>query len=260
MKNVLFCGCSYPAGAGFPFGHNDPSLWVNLLHKHGKFSNCQLTNASKSARSNSGIFQDAVYNLGTIHYDYAVICWTSVPRYELELGVETYSTKQLFTPNGPITKDINLNQISYSKEYLSKIRDRFTSLVSDHYEILQIVHYVNALINLSARLGTKIFFVNSICPWDQYYFDKLENVLPDNYTYFTKKLINIENRSDQEIIAIYNKIHNEYNQIGGIQKHYWLNLYQSLRSMRVDVNQDSLHPGILSNKLYFEYLNDSIKL
>lgn len=259
MKKVLFCGCSYTSGYGFKLGKDEPNLWVNLLHTQGKFANCELTNASVPGRSNSGIFQDAVYNLVKDRYDYAVVNWTSVPRYELELGVETYTTRQLFTPNG-VMFDVDVNQATYTKQYLSEIRDRFVSLATDHYEILTSVYYVNALVNLSSRLNTKIFFVNAICPWDKNYFVKLDNVLPNNYTNYTKKLINIDNRDDDEIFKIYNKIHNEYKAAGGIQEQHWLNLYSSLRSIRIDVNEDNIHPGIKSNQKYFKFLNQFIEL
>lgn len=259
MKKVLFCGCSYVYGLGFELERNEPNLWVNLLKSQGKFKNFELINTSWPGRSNSGIFQDAVYNLTNNNYDYAVIAWTSIPRFEFELGIETYTTKQVFIPNGPC-QNIGLNNVMYTKAYLEEIRDRFLSLVCDHYEIVNLVYYVNALVNLSNKLGTKIFFVNSLCPWDQNYFTKLTDVLPNKYTDYTKKLINVDNRDDKETFAIYNKMHDQYNQSGNIQEKHWLNLYNSLRSLQVDFNNDSLHPGIKSNQIYFELLNQSIEL
>lgn len=260
MKKVLFCGCSYTQGACFDLEHREPGLWVNLLHQQGKFSNFELTNVAVPGRSNSGIFQDAVYNLVNTQYDYAVVTWTSMPRYEVVLGVETYSTRRLFAPNVKFSEDVHCNDISYSKNYLQKINDRFTALATHYKEILDLVYYVNSLVNLSKKLGTKVFFVNGLCPWDTDYFVRLDNVLPCQYTEFTKKLLNIDNRDDEEIFVLYNKIHQEYSQIGGIRQEHWLNLYNSLRSLCIDVNNDKVHPGIKSNQLYFELLNQQITL
>lgn len=94
--------------------------------------------------------------------------------------------------------------------------------------------------------GIKIFFI------------KKENVLPYDYTYYTKKILNIANRDDDEIYALYNKIHSEYNSIGGIQESRWLNLYNSLGKNKIDVNSDRIHPGYESNQKYFKFLSQAL--
>lgn len=259
MKKVLFCGCSYTSGVGFELGSKEPQLWVNLLHQQGKFSGCELVNVALSGRSNSGIFQDAVYNLTLNHYDYAVVAWTSMPRYELDLGIETHSTRCVFHPNG-IMRDVWCSDISYSKEYLQEINNRLTTLASYHREISNLIYYVNALINLSNKIQTKIFFVNSMCPWDNNYFKKVKAQLPSNYTDFTKQILYAEHRDDEAVFVLYNKIHQEYEQAGGIQQQHWLNLYSSQQSLKIDVASDNRHPGIKSNHIYFELLNSQIAL
>lgn len=255
MKKILFCGCSYVKGTGFELEKNEPNLWVNLMHKH-RFNDFLLINSSLEGRSNSGIFQDAVFNLTNDAYEYAFVCWTSMPRYELSLGLETYATRAVFsTVINQI--DHNLNDINYSKKYLQEISDRFTTLAHLHHEILNLLYYVNSLVNLSKKISTKIYFINSLCPWDLNYFLKLEDVLPDNYTNFTKKIINVDNRDDRQCYDLYQKIHLEYAHAGGIQEKHWLNLYQSLRSIQIDTNNDNRHSGIKSNHLFFDILNKS---
>lgn len=258
-KKLLVCGCSYVAGDGFDLHKDEPLLWVNLLHKNTSLNNHQLINAGRSGRSNSGIFQDAVYHMAREHIDVAIVAWTSMPRYELHLGIEKYDTNIMFLPAGPLY-DVNLNDVSYSKKYLESVRDRFLSLINLHYEILNLIHYVNSLINLAKLTNTQLFFVNSLCPWDSQYFEYLTDVLPSSYTDFTKKLLNVDNRDDEEIFLLYNKIHQEYIDAGSIQQQYWLNLYTSLRNLRIDTNNDNLHPGIESNQKYFELLSKSLNI
>lgn len=257
MKKILFAGCSYVSGCGFDLEKNEPSLWVNLLHQHTEFKLCKLVNCGTGGRSNQGIFLDSVHHLSQGDYEYAIVAWTSMPRYELELGLETYVTKAVFMPNSPL-RDYNLNGITYSKAYLKTIRDRFVTLAHLHFEILNLIYYVNSLIRLANLVNTKIFFVNSLCPWDRDYFNCMHSVLPEKYTEFTKKLINVNNRDDEEIFKIYNKMHKQYKDAGSIQEKHWLNLYNSLGDTRVDVNNDGLHPGIKSNQLYFETLTQAI--
>jgi hypothetical protein len=250
MRYTLFAGCSYTFGSGFLQEKSDPDLWVNILHKNVKeLSETHLLNVARGGRSNAGIFSDAVYNLVNYDCKYAFIEWTSCPRYELELGLEMYPTSQQFMPNAP-TRDHNLNDCTYSASYLESLRDRFTSLSHPHYEIKVILYYINSLVALAKITGTKIFFINGICPWDAEYFRQLYDVLPESYTKFTKNILNADNRSDDEIFLIYNKMHNEYKEHGGIQTEYWLNLYQSMISQRIDRNSDGLHPGKLSNQIY----------
>jgi hypothetical protein len=127
-----------------------------------------------------------------------------------------------------------------------------------HLEILNLLYYVNSITNLAKLTNTEVFFINGLGPWDDNYFNQLTNVLPNSYTEFTKKLLNIENRDDKQIFALYEKIHNEYTEAGGIQSEYWINLYQSMKSTIVDYNNDDLHPGVQSNQNYSKLFNQAV--
>ena len=255
MAYTLFSGCSYTYGSGFSLEKDDPFLWVNLLHSQNRYlSKTQALNVSDLGRSNDGIFQDTVDSLLKHNVRYALVEWSSMPRYRVSLGLELYHTRVDFIPNSPIT-DINLNDINYTSTYLNSIRDRFTALANYHYEICNVIKFTNALINLAKLTDTLIFFINGLCPWDENYFVKLHNVLPSDYTDFTKNLLNVYSRNDDEIFKLYDKIHNEYNAVGGIQQEHWLNLYRSMRSQRIDVNNDNQHPGIMSNQNYCNEFN-----
>ena len=258
MSKTIFCGCSYVEGTGFSQQKKEPNLWVNLLQGSEFLKDSELVNVGLAGRSNQGIFSDAVWHLVHDHYDYAFVCWTSVPRYEMELGLEEYVTRQVFIPNLQM-HDHHLNDVVYDKGYLSKINDRFVSLAHPHFEIVQLLFYINSLIKLADLVGTKLFFINSMCPWDAGYFNKMENVLPEKYTDFTKKNLNVCNRDDDDVFRIYDKMHKEYASTGGINEHHWLNLYQSLRLLLIDTNEDGVHPGIKSNQIFGDFLKSRLK-
>lgn len=260
MPKMLVAGCSYTSGYGFPDEKNEPGLWVNLLHRSlPEFYQCELVNIAKAGRSNQGIFQDAVWHLSRERYSYAIVAWTSMPRFEIDLGLELYATQQTFMANGAI-RTHNLNGLTYSGSYLEGIRDRLVTLVHLHREIANLLHYLNSLINLAKLQCTKIFFVNSICPWDEDYFDHRTDIMPNQTTEFTQNtIIGLENRSDQDFFLIYDKIHQEYRSTGGIQEPYWLNLYKSLRQSKIDTNQDQVHPGLQSNLNYFNTFNQALQ-
>ena len=248
MQYTLFSGCSFTAGSGFELEKSEPGLWVNLLHKK-VFKGTNLLNVSRGGRSNAGIFQDTVTALMSYSVRYAVVEWTNMPRYEVDLGFELYDTTQTFIPNAPC-RDHSLNQINYTSKYLNSIRDRFTSLAHNYNEILNLVEYTNTIRKLSIQTGTQVFFVNGLCPWDQDFFVRKTDVFPDKYTLYTQKLLFTDNRSDSEIFQLYNKMHSSFDSKGGVDQSIWLNLYQSMLSQSIDRNLDNLHPGLESNQLY----------
>jgi hypothetical protein len=254
MDITLFAGCSFTAGTGFDQGKDQPELWVNLLHKYNDILNqTELLNVSKSGRSNAGIFHDAVHAILHNNVKYAFVAWTNVMRYEISVGLECYETRTTFSL-GHKQIERNINCLSYPASYMQNINDRFTTLAHPHYEIANLVYYVNSLIKLCKLKQCQLFFVNAICDWDKDYFVKKHNVLPENYTEYTKQLISITTRNDNEIFKLYEKIHNEYKQAGGINSAEWLNLYQSFRSTQIDTNNDNLHPGLQSNFNYYQQL------
>jgi hypothetical protein len=254
MKYTLFAGCSYTAGAGFELEKNEPNLWANQLY-HKYFSHTTQLNVSRGGRSNAGIFQDTIKALLTYPVEYAIVEWTSVPRYELELGFETYPTRQCFVPNTQC-RDHLLNDINYTGAYLTSISERFTALAHDCYEISNLIDYVNTIVNLSQLTKTKVFFINGLCPWDYNFFNKKESVLPSEYTAYTQKILNTSSRDDFEVFQLYNTMHDNFMNLGGIHESLWLNLYSSMLANKIDVNNDNVHPGIKSNDLYFELFSE----
>ena len=260
MSISLFAGCSYTAGIGFDLLKSEPNLWVNLLHANNNLlKNTTLLNISVGGRSNAGIFQDVIDALLT-HNDiqYVFVNWTSMPRYEMSVGLELYPTRQVFIPGTKLINH-NLNDKTYTVKYLTKINDRFTSLANEHYEIINLVHYTNLIVKLCEIKNCQVFFINSLCPWDDKYFTKINNVLHIYYTTFTKDLLPVNSRDDEEIFKLYNMVHNDYDTVGGIHEDLWLNLYTSMRSMLVDTNNDGMHPGPTSNHIYYRHFSKSLE-
>jgi hypothetical protein len=111
-------------------------------------------------------------------------------------------------------------------------------------------------VRLSKLTNTKVFFINGLCPWDHDFFNKKESVLPSEYTAYTQKMLNTSNRDDGEVFQLYNIMHDNFINSGGIHESLWLNLYNSMLAHKIDVNNDNAHPGIKSNNLYFELFSN----
>lgn len=259
MSITLFAGCSYTAGVGFELEKNDPKLWVNLLYnKTDYLKQTTLLNVSKGGRSNAGIFQDAVWAILNHDVKYAFVAWTNCVRYEVSVGLECYATQVYFIP-GQVQVDRNVNNDLYPASYLQNINDRLTTLAHPHYEIVNLAYYVNSLTRICDMKKCKLFFINALCDWDENYFIKKQNTMPEDYTNYTKQLLSIKTRDDEEIVKLYEKMHNEYSQAGGICTDKWLNLYDSLRSNLIDTNNDNLHPGLQSNLNYFKQFSKALQ-
>jgi len=267
MKKVVFTGCSFTSGVGWAdvdpekssqiSVQHHPNLWVNLCHDQiSKLKKLKLINAGIGGASNTDIFQATVKEIGNHSNIDTIICqWTGMPRYNFSLGLELWPTNETIQNNLSRSKfSVNLsNGTRWSRKYLDDLLDRLLVLHHLHGEILKVVEYSNILKKLSKKLNIKLYFVNGICPWDQNYFVRLSNVLPEDYTPFTKKtILEIESRDDDTIFKLYKKIHDEYDQAGGIDPADWINLYDSMVRNTVDTNYDNEHPGTQSNQVFFQ--------
>jgi hypothetical protein len=272
MSKVVFAGCSFTAGSGWSdspdIAQTDPRLWVNLCHTQiNELSSLELVNLGIGGASNSEIFENAVKELANNPADiqYLFVQWTSMPRYNFNAGLETWvTTEKLHGNDGNRSKDnINFSDgTSWDRRYVNDLLDRFRALHHLHPEIVKVVSYTRIISDLCKQFNIKFAFINGLCPWDENYFVKLEgtDIKPENYTPFTKKeILNIEHKNDEDILKLYNQIHNDYNNAGGINSMQWVNLHKSMRNSQVDTNNDNSHPGIKSNQIYFEQIKTFIE-
>lgn len=271
MKKVLFAGCSFTSGYGWdstnPYADNTnaPELWVNLCHKNiKKLNQLELVNIGKPGSTNTDIFTEVIKNL-TIHtsdVDTVFVQWTSMPRYNVGIGLELWDTSEQIATLTTNTHDINLSDgTTISRKYIQDLLDRLLVLHHPHWDILNLINYTNIIKNLGNVLGIPhIFFINGICPWDNDYFTILKDATPESYTPYTKKtILNIDSRSDEDIFKLYNLIHTQYNDAGGVHPNNWINLYNSFSNYHVDYNFDKLHPGTKSNQHFFKLVQSGLQ-
>lgn len=274
MKKIVFTGCSFTAGTGWVEASpeisecyekkDSPFLWVNLCHANiEKFKNLELINAGKRGASNTEIFENTIDSISEYGSDIdTIVCqWTSVPRYNFNVGFELWDTSEALLL-GTRKHDVHLNKGNqYERKYINDLLDRIRVLHHLHWEIVKIVRYTNIILKLSKKNKIKnVFFINGLCPWDFNYFKELTNANPDEYTEFTKtEILNTKTRSDEDIHKLYNLAHQHYRDLGGIQEASWLNLYNSFKSQRSDFNFDNKHPGKISNQRYFEIIQSNLQ-
>jgi hypothetical protein len=218
-------------------------------------------NLGKSSSTNIEIFQQAINAVAAHNCKYLFVAWTEIFRYKFSLGVELYNVDQYWSPKTS-TISVNLNCITYSEKYLNNIKNRFFALHHEHNEIIKLLNYTATINRVCQRLGVKVYFVNSILPWDHKYFNHVvvNNRKPSDTTIYTQMLLNSETRSDQEFFKIYDRVHQEYQCTGGTTECNWLNLDSGFnKNFRLDYGNDNQHPGIMSHTQFGNHLIQSFE-
>jgi hypothetical protein len=254
FNKILLVGCSFSNGSGLPREHNNSRIWANQLT--AKLGACTINNVSRTGANNHWIFLETISALIKDRYDLVLVEWSAIPRYRFKVGLELYSVDSL------LDRDVNLvGGETITAKWLSEIKNRLLRIHNDHWDILDLVKYVNTLIELQTKLAQgKIFFINGLGPWSDQYFAKKQIYVPSDLDEYTHNLLHATDRCDDEIFQLYNMIHNNYAAYGGIQEKYWLNLYQSQQSLKIDVvSTVDLHPGYNSQDLYADYFYQQIQ-
>ena len=256
-KKILVTGASVSAGAGLLNGKDNTELWVNQL---GQALTGTVDNRSKIGCDNKQIFQDTAHALIQENFSTVFVCWQTAPKTEINFGLELYNTRDSIIGLAE-KKDINLvaGQKTSGKK-MWEIRDYLLRFYNYHWDFCDLVSYVNILVTLAQQKNTQIYFINYYQAWEQArYFDKKHFAVPSDLDQLTQEILQCNLRDDKETIKLYTMIHNEYQQLGGIQEQHWLNLYYPLRLLQVDtVNSADPHPGPNSQKIFAEFLLDKI--
>lgn len=261
--HTVFLGCSYTEGVGLPGTISNENLWVNVLH-----SSCEplattiLLNLGAGGSTNGEIFQRAIKALADYNCRFLFVAWTSLYRYKFSLGVELYDVRQYWSATDYLI-DVSVNpDITFSKKYLTDIKNKFFALHHDHGEIVKILTYTGIIASMCQKLGVQCYFINNILPWDLRYFDHVsdQNRKPSDTTPYTQQLLNADTRDDEEFFKIYDRVHQEYVIAKGPHEPNWLNLDLSFKDNFVsDLGDDGIHPGLVSHGKFGHYLVDRFK-
>jgi hypothetical protein len=253
-KNILVSGASVSAGQGLKDGKADSSLWINQLI-NSCLPNSTVTNISVRGYDNKEIFIDTAIELLATQYTHTFVCWQSIPRSNIKLGLETYRTSiGLISPVAVNDIDLVAGQKVLGKHFDSA-RKNILKHYNYHWDLVDLVSYTNILINLARMAQSNIYFINYSLPWSDRYFDKINWEIPSELDLFTQEILSVDLRNDAEIRQLYDMIHDHYTTHGSIKEHNWLNLYDPLHNHQIDKVSDSdHHPGVLSQNIFFDLL------
>ena len=256
IKKLLVVGCSFTKGTGLEGENKNKQLWINQLHKQC-WPEYTLTNLSECGRNNEWIFHETMSKLSKEYYDLVLVAWTAIPRINLNIGFELYSTMTMFNDK---SIDVNINNgVTISGRFLKKLGNDLRKLHHDHWDILDLIKYINVLTEIQSHRQGKILFVNALCPWSDDFFEKKKLSTPSDMSVYEQEFFSISNRDDEEIFKLYEKMHEQYSYYGGIHEELWLNLYESLHHLQIDMASDTdQHPGLLSQDIFVEKLKQKL--
>lgn len=257
MTEILFSGCSYTKGVGLSLEEKDADNAYNVFAQEYFKDSYNVTNIAEGGNSNLSIYFSTSLALIKKHYDYAFVSWTSYPRYNFRIGFETYEFGRKVLFAGMPTESTSAHEghgLSYSKKWLNDFKDRYFLAHHDHFEVVDIIKYITLLTDVAEKAGTKLYFVNNLCLWDDGFFNRLTDFLPNELTEKTKKLLDVDTRDDKEIFELYNLMHDDFEASGGIRENKWINLYAPFRNIKLDLGNDNWHPGPLSHKQFGTHL------
>ena len=242
-KNILISGCSLAMGYGLPETRNNPKNWPNQV-VNTIYPEAHITNIAEPGYNNDSIFLKTSEELLKNKYDCVIVEWSETTRLNFNIGLEIYHTQSRVDND----HDFNLvNGQTIKADWLYKnIKQNIVRISNDHWFILNMVRYLNILIRLQKPHG-EIFFVNGNGHWPDDYFNRQKSWFDADDAYTKKEILQMDFRDDEDIAKLYNKIHDDYENAGGIHEDLWLNLYWSLHRSKIDTISDTdLHPGLLS--------------
>lgn len=258
MTKILISGSSIAAGAGLPDGKTNSELFVNRLATQVLgYDQKSIDNISDIGADNKHIFLETAIAISKFNYSHVLVQWQSIPRINMHLGLETWPTRVPILSTQAQCHNIDLvggQQVPGKKIIeISNFLLRYSNL---HWEILDLIRYINLLVAQVKSTKTQLYFINYYMPWEHYrYFNCFDWNTPSELDLFTQFLLESDVRSDADSKKIYQMIHDQYQNAGGLQESYWLNLYNPLNNLKVDqASPQDKHPGIKSQQLFFDQL------
>lgn len=250
-KKLLICGNCFSNGTGLVHGKEDPRLWINQL---AAIFGYDSTNIAQIGRNNDWIFLETSLELAKNqnYYDLVIVAWGSNPLLNADLGLELWPTFTKFLGD----YEVGTIEKTFTSEWQLCTKATLFEGYNFHWDFLKLVKYINIL----KTQHNNIYFVNTYSPWPDNYFVKKNIQLPSNLDDFTKQLLLVEKRDDKKILELYNLIHQQYSDAGGINEDRWLNLYNNFKRNKLDrASQTDGHPGYLSQDRYAEMLLPVLK-
>lgn len=249
FKKITVTGCSFSAGIGLELRKKDPENYANIV---SKYFDASCKNIAVSGNNNQDIFiastEELLYNTP----DLLIVQWSGIKRIKLSpspfiddnLSITNYKVNESHLE---VLNSCHDKIFTNNKKEFQWFLDKLFLLNGEIQNIVNLTRHSNILESLAKNSNCKVLFVNGLAEWSKdlvnYQIKNFYSELSD----YTKSLIDLDTRSDDEIIKI---LDNLQSYMKTVNFDLWLNPFNSFRSMMIDKGDDNAHPGPKSHALY----------
>lgn len=234
-RNILICGCSFTADSGFTTENYQRYHYTSLLKNNYPI---KFDNISISGMSNREILLRTLENviLTEKKYDAVIVQWSSLSRwwfYKNSSNVDNFTginSNRTFGLEGPYNATLQ-------KILLTEFNNQYVLLKQWLLDCIVLAKFLEEKLPYTFCLGFDNWLLD---------FEKIQyNQGFQNMSEELLVILDLHNHIDSYILERVNKIKDLIN----IAKQYnWINFPSpSWVSQQVDLSDDQLHPGIMSN-------------
>lgn len=233
MTHVCWTGCSFTVGEGFPENQRSDFIYRSLVDKHFGFTSDML---ATPGASNYKIFMSAAQAIISNKYDIVFVQWSALNRLWLHPGPDSD-----FFINDEKDTEFRYRDIYLNAKDKQQLKQRLLILNHDYSNILDVIQYCNILENLLLSGKSKIVFINGLLPWANDLNKSIDQTdLSSSLSDYTKSILEFDHRDDSEIIKFFEKLENKFSTLN---QSLWVNIFDSMHKMTVDVGPEGHHPG-----------------
>lgn len=237
--NILIVGDSCSANSGFD--SSEDKVWYHHIPKQHS-----VTNLSENGHSNYKIFVKATAELLTNQrYDLIIIQWSGLMRLNLHEGRSIY--------NNIATLTVDSGPAKFNKFYKTW-RDNF---LHPRIELLEFLTLISSMASFLKMHNLNYIFVKG----SENFLDNLTSNEWNNCSDdFLDVVLHRHTLPDWEIEKYYLELRNLYVVMNNLTESRWVNLtQQDWFSNKIDLADDKLHGGVLTNKMFYNQVDNFIK-
>ena len=197
---VCFTGCSFTVGDGFPEHERENFIYDRLISKE---LNWDSENQAQLGNSNYYIFIQSYNAIISNKYDLVVSQWSALNRLWLSPG------PNCFYATNDDNKDFRYRNLTIPKGDKQFFKNIVLLLNHDYQNILDLVDYCNILQTVSKEYKVKHFNINGLVPWTQDLILPFGSDLAQEFSLYTKNLLDFDNRDNKELIELFGTLQNK---------------------------------------------------
>lgn len=240
---VCFTGCSFTVGDGFAEDQRANFIYDRLISKE---LNWDSQNQAQLGNSNYRIFIQSYNAIISQKFDLVISQWSALNRLWLSPG------PNCFYATNDDSKDFEYRDLKISKADKQFFKNLVLLLNHDYQNLLDLVDYCNLLQVVSKEHRVQQFNINGLVPWTQDLLKPFGSNLAQEFSSYTKHLLDFDGRDDQELLALFGTLQKK---MLTLDTKVWVNMFDSFLANTIDDGPQGHHPGPKSHR----WMADQIK-